>query len=272
MKWVVTTIVLTWALIAASTPVWAQTTSPSATPATSTPTAKMKQIEDLKERLATKVAELRQSQRRALFGTVTSISLTTVTIETQTKNVKIELTDDMKVIQVIRGKRTELTTDALDKGDTVVVFGDYDATIDILKGKIIFIQGSLPVRISGTVTAIDKGEFTLTVETAEGQTYTVDIEKDTRTEGWDRTKGLSKSGFSKIALGDTVHILGTPVPKKDNRLSAQRIFNLGNLSGVTPTPSPTLSEEATTSATPTTTPKTTPKPTPKSAATPTPAP
>ena len=203
-------------------------TTPTATGAADT---KQKQIEDLKERLATKVAQLQSLSRRAVAGVVKTISLSSLTVETATKDMKIELTDDIKVIQYLKGNRTRLTFENLDRGDNVVVFGEYDSTLDLLRAKVIFIQAQLPVFVSGTVAEIDKDKFTLTVATADGKDTIVDIEKYTKTQMWDKGGGTSRGGFSKIQLDDTIHVVATPVPKKENRVSAQRILDLGNLSG-----------------------------------------
>lgn len=237
-------------------PAHAATATPSATPASE----KAKQIEDLKDRLATKVAELRQTQKKAIAGTVKSVSITSATIETPTKDIKIELPDELKVVQILKGKRTILSVSDLEKGDTVAVFGTYDATLDLLNAQFIFIQDPPPLRIAGTVTAVDKTAFTLTVTTADDQAWTIDIERYTKTNQWSADKGVAKSGFSKIGIGDSVHITGTATPKKDNRMSADRILDLGNLTGApAPTPTATPTPEASASAQPTT--KATPKPT-----------
>lgn len=201
-----------------------------------TPSATNKKIEDLKDRLATKVAELRQTSRKAIYGTVKSTSITNFVVETKTKDVKIEQTDDIKVIQYLKGERTALTSEDIAKGHLVSVFGDYDTTLDLLKATIVVIQSPGPERISGTVTARDDKEYTLTIKNPQGVTYVVDIEKSTKTRMWDREKkALVKSGFSKIVAGNVVHIVGFPVPKKELRVSANRILDLDNLTGVTPT-------------------------------------
>ena len=218
--------------------------------AESAPRADTKQIEDLKERLATKVAELRQSQRKAVIGTVKAVSVSTATVETKTKDVKIELTDDIVIVQVLKGKRTKLKLDDLAKGDRVVVFGEYDTTLDLLKASVIFIQSPSTIeRIPGVVTQVDAKAFTITVTTAEDKTVTVDIEKTTKITLWDGS-ALVKGGFSRLAVGDSVHVVGTPVPKKENRLSAVRILNLGNLTN-SPTAAPTEKPTPTTKPTPT---------------------
>lgn len=227
----------------------AQDSSPAATSTQNQPSPtsdKAKQIEDLKERIATKVAQLSQTQRRAIYGSVKDVSIATATIETKVKNVKIELTDDIKVIQILKGKRTNLTTDNLSKGDLVTVFGQYDATLDILKAKVIFIESPLPAHVSGIVTGLDKVAYTVTVKNSDGTVYTIDIETFTKTSLWDG-QTITKAGFSKIQIGDTVHVTGSP-EKQENRISADRILDLLPLSTATrptvtstqpPTPSPT---------------------------------
>lgn len=251
--------IITIAIILLSLPsraVIAATATPAATPKTSTASATTKKIEDLKDRLATKVAELRQTSRRAIHGTVKSTSLTSFVVETKTKDVKIEMLDEIKVIQYLKGKRTMLTTEDIAKGDVVSVFGEHDATLDLLKATVVFIHGPVPTRVSGTVSARDDQEFTLTITTPQNQTYTIDIEKATKAFAWDRAKKeIVKSGFSKIAVGATLHIVGFPVPKKDNRMSADRILDLGNLAApvdqmVPSTPTPT-ERQASPSASPT---------------------
>jgi len=234
-------------------PVFAATTaSPSATPS---PTAapKNQQIEDLKDRLATKVAELRKLERRAVYGTVKAKTISTLTVETETKDVKIELTDDIKIFQILKAKRTALTIDDVAKDDIVTIFGEYDTAVEVLKAKVIFIQNTVSIkRIIGTIKETNKTDYTLTVETKDATSYIVDFETFTKTSLWSAKDGLLKGGFSKLIPGDIVAVTGTAVPKKENRVSATRILNLGDLTGVLPTPSPT----------PASTPKTTGKATP----------
>lgn len=240
----------------------AQNTSPSATPTNAT---KLKQLEDLKERLATKVAELRQTERRAAFGAIKTITISTFTIEMPTKDIKIELTDDIKVVQYVKGKRTKLAVSDLAVGDLVVVFGDFDTTLDLLKGKVIFIQNPVDsdlINLSATITDVDEGNFTLTVNSHAGPNYTIDIEKTTKTQLWTKERGIAKGGFSKLLVDDTVHIVGTPVHKKENRISALRILDLGNLTGAKAPISPSVSPEQSPSPTKKPTIRATPKPTP----------
>jgi hypothetical protein len=215
--------------------------------ATATPSSE--KLENLKDRLASAATQLRQTQKRAIFGTVKATSVSTITVATKTSDVKIELTDTISVFQVIKTKRAKLAVEQVTKGDDVVVFGDYDTSLDILKAQTIFIQGSIPERVSGIITGVSKKDYTITITTPEGQSYIVDFETTTRTFNFIRDKGVQKAGFSQLLVGDTIHVLETPAPKIANRVSAIRILDIGppageagNLTGTIPAPtaSPTV--------------------------------
>lgn len=231
-------------------PVFAQTATDTAT----TTGDKAQQIEDLKDRLATKVAELRQSKRMAAYGTIKSVSISTFVVETKTKDLKIELTDDLKVFQVLKGKRTELKSENLEKGDVVTVFGEYDTTLELLQAKAVFIQGTIPTQLIGKITEVKKEDYTLTVEATDKTVYTIDFETTTKTNLWNGS-ALVKGGFSSFIVGDTVFITGSIVPKKENRMSATRITDIppqvrGAVTSITPTASSTVSATKKPSPTP----------------------
>jgi len=240
----------------------AQTATPTATRGPVPAATESAQMEDLKARLATKVAELRTVVKRAMSGTVKSVSVTSATIETKTKDIKIELTDDVTVTQVISGKRTNLTAENIEVRDNVTVFGTYDETLDLLKAAYIFIESSTqPTHIAGIVADVDSEAFVLTINTAEGRSLTVDIEKTTKTSVWTKETGIAKGGFSRIAVGDTVHVTATPIAKKENSYSGIRILDLGNITGAAGTPTNTVAPQASGSATPRATPRPTLAPT-----------
>lgn len=241
--------------------VHAQTATPTATVKPAQSSTASAQLEELKARLATKVAELRTVVKRAMFGTVKTVSVSSATVETKTKDIKIELTDDVTVSQNINGKRTTLSLDDLEPKDEITVFGTYDETLDLLKAQYIFIENiSTVVRLSGIIADVDTEEFAVTFNTKEGRSITADIEKGTKTVIWNRESGIVKGGFSKLTVGDTIHITGTPVAKKESHYSAVRVLDLGNITGAASTPTITNTIEASPSATTKPTPKATPAP------------
>jgi hypothetical protein len=57
-----------------------------------------------------------------------------------------------------------------------------------------------------------------------------------------------KGGFSKLEAGSVAHVVGKPVPKEENRVSAIRFLDIGVMNNPTSTPTPTTSPEASESA------------------------
>lgn len=213
----------------------------TATPSPTAPAKESKEkINDLMERLATKVAELKQSQRMAIYGTVKTVELASISVETKTKDVKIELTDDIKVIQELNGKRSVLKTENIDKGDSMAIFGDYDAGLDLMKAKVLFIQNNTVIHTSGTVTEVNKKNFTITLKTALDAEYIVDFEKFTKANAWTKDKEIEKSGFSKIISGQMIFVTGYPVPNKTNQISAARILTIDSVIKPSATAAPSL--------------------------------
>jgi hypothetical protein len=233
--------------------------TPTATQSATPTLSKDKQVEDLKERLATKVAQLSESQRSAISGSVKATSITSFTVETKTKDVKIELTDDIKVFQYLKGKRTALTINDISKGDAVVVFGQYDTTLDLMKANVVFIGGSQETRVSGVITDIDKVNYTISIKGAGDVTTIVDVEKTTRALDWITGKGEEKGGFSKLTIGWVATATGTKTAKTENRISASRIIQVQPAGFVQSTPQ-TATESAKPKSTPTQAPTAAPKP------------
>src|SRR3989344_1357286 len=168
-----------------------------------------KKVEDLKERLASKVAELSQTQRKAVAGTVKSISITTLVVESTKQDYKIELTDEIKVIDFVAGKRTSAKVDSLNVKDPVVIFGQFDTTLEVLKANVIVVQNPLPRRIHGKITSIDRKAATITIAAADGTSFVIDVERATKTNHWIGDTNIEKSGFSKISDGHVIHVVGT---------------------------------------------------------------
>ncbi len=258
-------------------------TKPATPSATGVSKEVQNKIDDLKERLATKVAELRKSTPRAIYGTVTQVSVSSITVDAAQKAYKIELTDSIKVAQLLKAKRTALTTDDISKNDVLTVFGDFDDTLDILQAKNIFIEAAkLPVRLHGTIGEIDKKNNAFTLKGVDDASYKIDVESTTKNNAWANGK-TDKGGFSKLETGMFVTVVGMENPKEADRYSALRILTVKvdsatATSSVSPTPTmeaaspsatpktktisttPTKKVTATPKVTPTT--KTTPKSTP----------
>jgi hypothetical protein len=248
-------IVVALTLLAAR-PVFAAPSAATAsgTKVTSSPVptevTKLKSIDDLKDRLATKVAELRKIVKTAMYGTVKSTTISTMTVETSVKDMKIDVPDDLLVYQTIKGKRTKLTSEDIAKNDKVTVFGDYDDTLGVMKASMVFIEPSIvPVRIVGTVSSVNKTDYSFVIKTPTGTEMTVDFETSTKAQIVENAV-VARGGFSKVTVGSITAVIGTANADKPNRVSALRLTVIPT----TDAPTPTTKAELSPSSAPTKTP------------------
>ena len=211
------------------------------------------QIKDLRERVATKVAELREKMRRAWYGEIKSISGTTIILTTKQGEKTVLTTEETIFLRIGAAGRRKIGLTDLTSGEKIVAFGQVDQEKGEMTAKVI-IGKVFPININGKVTALDVEGGTITVATLRLGSFIVDVETTTKILVWEKGKGLTKAGLSKIKVGDRVHVNGiVPTkPKESNRISANRILVLpGRAVGITgekpatPAASPKTSPTAT---------------------------
>lgn len=262
----------------------------SPTPAKSTPTPTPKEsltekISQLKDRIASRVTQLKLVEKKGIIGTVQEVSET-----------KIKLTDVQGTIQLVDvDEITKFASQAAEtvgisdikKGATISVLGLYNKDSKRILARFINIA-QFPVFTKGTITDIDKKNFTITVKIdddlpagRQGKEMVVDIENTTKLLQVSQEGEMIRYTFSKLLKNDVVFIISYANKKDENRLSALRVLVLEFLkTGDKTTPEPTGKKTITptvskltptpTKSGPTTTLKPTKTPTPtKSTPTPT---
>lgn len=218
-------------------PTLAQT--PTESPAELSQSEKEK-IDDLKERVATRVAQLRsQTTYKALIGEVKSADKESLTLKTKLGEKKILTTEETKIFKITGSRKSAINLANVKAGDRAAVVGSTDPEGTFV-AKLIFTKaGSL--NTSGVIEKIDRDNAIITVKNSQkGTTYLVDIETTTKIRAWKKDGGFEKLGFSKVNVGDRVHIHGLPQVDEENRISAIRILVLpGATPSVLPEVSPT---------------------------------
>jgi len=252
-------LILTLSVLLISYPksVWAVTDSTdSATTAASSPTPvkdqdRLSKINLLKDKIASKVAELRNKEKEALYGPIKALTDTIITLTTVKGDVKAVVDEDTLMYKLSGGKEV-ISLKKLKEKDKVVVIGTGDNLSSDFIAKVVYLDNP-STHISGEVTDTNREEGTLSLKTDNGDTWIVDIETYSKTNTVGTDYSLQKSGFSKIKIGDRMHVRGSLNDKESNRLTANRILNLE-------TPGETKSTP-TAVTTPTSSPTPSPKPT-----------
>lgn len=204
---------------------FARQLSTSAKAATPSPTkGPDSQINDLKERIASRVAQLKLVQRRGIIGTVTDASGTQLTISDVHEKDRFVDVDELTKFSSPSAKESFGISD-ITKGTTLGILGLHNRQSERMLGRFVDVL-VLPTIIHGAAGAIDENNFTITVATEKNE-YTVDIETSTKTLTYNKeTDTVERSGFSKIAEGDRVTVVGYASKTEKNRISALRVLRL----------------------------------------------
>lgn len=211
----------------------------------------LKKIQNLKEKIATKVAEIRQKEKAGLYGIIKKIDNISVTLATKNQDRSVTLPEDTIYFSLTDGTKKESSFKNLKEGNAITILGYYDEGKTVLSSKYIFLEKPKS-HLTGKIADIDKTNYTLTLKDPQGSTV-VDIENYTKMVNFSREKGIQKIGFSKLKIGDNIHLIATPNAKDEKRAAALRIITLSFNPPQTPTP--TLSKGT---ASPSATPKTKP--------------
>ncbi len=216
-------IVLCALLFVCAGSIMAQTNTATSSPSIA-PTQE-KEIQILKDKIATKVAELREKNNRAIGGTITALDPSSISVQDFYENNYVIRLDSTltKYYQVSTPNNKEIKFSDLKKGEYVFASGViHDKEID---ANSVYRDEQFIV-LSGKITQVDKTNYALTVLTSDKDTYTLEIETGTKQEMLNiKTLNIESTGFSKIKEGDTIHfVVKRTGSEKDNTYSARKIL------------------------------------------------
>jgi hypothetical protein len=189
------------------------TTSPSA--------VEEKQITELKEKIASKVAEIQKENYKGVRGFIKKIDKDSIIIE-DNLNKQFEIKTDAVVTKYYRlenNTQKEINRDDLKNNQFIFVNGILNG--DQVEANGIFIDEAFYIN-TGQIIEINKEEYFLRVQLLEKKVITVDIESYTKQQIINlKTLALELVGFSKFKEGDTIHFVAKITdPEKTDRFSA----------------------------------------------------
>jgi hypothetical protein len=213
------------------TPSFAQTPSPT-TKTSPLPTEKeadtlTNQINSLKDKIASRVAQLRLVEKKGFIGTVDARTGMQLTLIDQQNNKRLVDVDEITKFSSPDAKGTFGISD-ITKGSKVSVLGLYNKESRRTLARFVSVV-TLPVYLNGAVSNINEDDFTLTVMDDKDKETIVDIETVTKTNAYTKEDNVAKSGFSKITIGNRIIIVGYPDKKEKERVTATRILVLPEL-------------------------------------------
>lgn len=187
---------------------------------------KSKEVEQLKEKIAQKVANIVKKDTKAYAGYVQEIKGKIIKIKGTGDTVVTQIeTDDVltKYFQIGTVEKKDADFKDIEKGDYIIISGPRDA--EKVNANTIYIDTPYSVG-SGKITEVDSAANTIRVVTLDRADLILDIETTTTLQIMDsKTLELGKLGFSKIKIGDTVHFAfkRSETPNKDKKYTAGKI-------------------------------------------------
>src|SRR3989344_757018 len=169
-------------------------------------TGELEEIQEFKDKLASKVAELQQNEDKAIAGFASDINESSLKIITSNnEKYSVELDDLLTKYFSIGNSITEKSKEDISEDDYLIVTGPVNG--DIISANGIYIDTQY-VSGSGIVSQTDQNNLALTIITLENDTFTIDIETSTKRQIINiKELKLDNVGFSTIKAGDVVHFI-----------------------------------------------------------------
>lgn len=249
MKFIITFILILLIVSTFPKSSFSITITPTAKPLeTPTPTPinlldKLEKIKLLKEKVATKVAQLRMSEKSAIFGTVTEVEDEVILLSSpKEKEISVTINEDTAYFTVdANGKRDNTTLSKIKETNTLTVFGYLDKPQKTMEAKYIYVTQVPHIHLIGKIADIDRKNFTITLKTIAQEEWIIDIETYSKTQDYTKEKKIEKGGFSKLILNDVIHVTASLNTKEKNRASALRIIKFVQFSSTDLIPTTSLS-------------------------------
>ncbi|MFA5136330.1 MAG: hypothetical protein WC489_02960 [Patescibacteria group bacterium] len=206
--------------------VFAVDSSPEAVLTPSQSTEEDKDIQELKERVANKVAEIRKKDQKALSG-YANVKDGKISLK-DTEDMEYTVTIDeslSKVYRISGSTKKEIKPSDIKTDTYMIVTGPVvDKSVS---ANFIFVDDVYIVQ-SGKVMEINKEDYYIKIMSQDKEEYILDIETSTKQNMLNmKTLEIEKSGFSKIKEGDTAHftaINSKTEKNSSNRFTAQKIL------------------------------------------------
>lgn len=185
------------------------------------------QINALKNRIASRVAQLKLVEKRGIIGRVTNVSDTQITVSDFESNKRFIDVDELTRFSSPSVKGAFGISDVT-QGTNIGVLGLYNKESRRILARFVNVL-NIPKIIHGTVTLVDSKNYTLKVSTEDNKEIAFDVETTTKTLSYSKDAGLNRSGFSKIKENERIIVIAKDDSKNKNNITASKIILLPNI-------------------------------------------
>lgn len=201
-------------------------------------------IQEIKDKVASRVAELKKEKLSAISGTLKSSSEAALVLVVDGADYTVQLDEEAKVYSVSNAlRKSEKKLTDIEKNTHLSVVGTIDKEEKTAIAKVI-VEKTPALSLIGSVSEVSSKDGTIMINSTDNKTFTVDIEVSTKSNAYDIKSGeLVKVGLSKIETGSKIHVYGTS-GESEERITASRILILPKeFPEVPPTQPPTPTSE-----------------------------
>lgn len=219
MKSKIAITIITLAFVTSCSFVIAQTNSPVSSPSS---TIIDENVKALKDKIATKVAELQKQNKKVVAGLILKKEKDSMELKSEENIYKVAVDDTLtKIYSIVNNSQKEMKFEDLVKNDFVIVAG---ASVENSVNANYIYKDQLYIVGSGKITEVNKNDYSIKMITTEKDEYILDFESTTKQLILDiKTLNIDSAGFSKIREGDIIHfVFKKPVEEKLTRAFALR--------------------------------------------------
>lgn len=186
----------------------------------------LKEIQGLKEKIASKVAELSSKNQRAYAGEILEVGKDSLKIKgADNKNYLFKIDKELTTIFQIQGaNKKEINLKDLEKGDYLAASGPLSGST--VSANYIYLDQQF-ITSSGKVSEVNINNSYIRVIGVDKETYTLDLENTTKKMLLDiRSLTLVNTTLAKVKEGDTLHFYAEKTGKEveKNRYKAEKIL------------------------------------------------
>jgi hypothetical protein len=183
-------------------------------------TKKINSVDQIKNKVASRVAELKLVEKRGIVGIVESVDNNQIRINDL--NGKTRIIDVDELTKFSSSDSDNFDISYISKGTKISTIGLYNKESERLLARFVN-EINIPIFLAGVISDKNNYEFTLELITEDGKNYNIDIENTTKSYSISGEE-LENTGFSKMDLLKNALVFGFKDPKNENRISATKII------------------------------------------------
>ncbi|HEX8931877.1 MAG TPA: hypothetical protein VF810_01855 [Patescibacteria group bacterium] len=196
----------------------------AATTPTTNPTISEKvsnQINQLKEKIASRVSELNLVEKRGMIGVATDVSGNKITLTDIAGNTRYVDVDE--ITKFSSASNSSFGLSDITKGTRLTILGLYNKQSQRILAR--FINTTVdPTFLSGSISDLDNKNYFITITTVDQKQIKIDDQTSTKLLTTDKDNNLVKYGFSKLNVGDRIIVVGYPDKKDTSIIVGSRVI------------------------------------------------